>query len=220
VSSTHDHAAGRVKHITVRSATTIDLVSLAISTRESDLSVAEQDARRLLKRLGNIRNLTELSVAELKEWSGFDDYQALRTLACVELGRRTANAGKGPIEEISGPSDIAMLLEYLADEKKEYFMSVLLDSKSHVLRVCQIHVGTVNSSLVGAREVFREAVREGAASVIVAHNHPSGDTTPSAEDIEITRHLVRVGEMLDIPVLDHVIIGYRGYTSLKTKGHI
>jgi len=218
VSIEESNALARVKDLGVRSASTVDLVAVIISESEAEISTSESDSRGLMKRLGNIRNLAELSFAEFKEWSNFDDFVSLRSLAAIELGRRTANAGKGPIETIDGPDDVFSLLEYLTDEKKEHFVVVLLNSKSHILRTCQIHVGTLTMSIVGAREVFREAIREGASSLILAHNHPSGDPSPSPEDIDVTRELMKVGELLDIPVLDHVIIGYRDFRSLKRLG--
>jgi DNA repair protein RadC len=92
-----------------------------------------------------------------------------------------------------------------------------MDAKGVVIRVSDIHIGTLTASMVGAREVFREAIRDGACSLIIGHNHPSGDTTPSPEDIRVTKELVQLGEMLDIKVEDHVIVGDTGYTSLKQE---
>src|SRR5262249_42746108 len=108
--------------------------------------------------------------------------------------------------------------DFLTVEKREHFYAILLDSANHVMRKALIHIGTLTMSIVGPREIFREAVREGASSIIVAHNHPSGDPTPSPEDIESTKQLVQVGKLLDIPVLDHVIIGHEGYRSLSEMG--
>jgi DNA repair protein RadC len=93
-----------------------------------------------------------------------------------------------------------------------------LNSANGVIRKALIHIGTLTMSIVGPREIFREAVRDGASSIIVAHNHPSGDPSPSPEDIEITRILIDAGKLLDIPVLDHVIIGHRRYSSLNEMG--
>jgi len=177
-------------------------------------------ARALLTRFGSVRALGELSHADLAAAGGMDDFESLRAQALLELGRRVGGAGKGLLEEITCARDVMDLLDTLRFEKREHFVAVLLDSKAVVLRVVTIHIGTLNMSLVGPREIFREAIREGASSVIVAHNHPSGDPTPSPEDIEVTGQLVEVGRMLDIPVLDHVIIGERTYVSLSERGII
>jgi DNA repair protein RadC len=104
--------------------------------------------------------------------------------------------------------------------KKEYFVAILLDAKNAVLRVAEIHVGTLTMSPVGGREVYREAVRDGASAVIVAHNHPSGDPTPSPEDRMVTEKLKQIGELLDIPLLDHLVIGERYALSAMTGSRV
>jgi len=121
------------------------------------------------------------------------------------------------VTQIDSPEDVFVLLDHLRHEKREHFVAILMDSKNGVQRVAPIHIGTLTMSLVGPREVYREAIKEGASSIIVAHNHPSGDPTPSPEDVQVTKKLIEVGEMLDIPVLDHVIIGYRNFVSMKEK---
>jgi DNA repair protein RadC len=127
-------------------------------------------------------------------------------------------AGKGEVEVIEDPSDVACILDFLVNEKREHFYAVLLNSANEVMRKALIHIGTLTMSIVGPREIFREAIREGASTMIVAHNHPSGDPTPSPEDIEVTKQLVQAGKLLDIPVLDHVIIGRGAYRSLSEMG--
>jgi DNA repair protein RadC len=147
------------------------------------------------------------------EW-GLEGFEALRCLALIEIGRKSALAGKGDVEVIEGASDVACMFDFLIQEKREHFYAVLMTSANEVLRKALIHIGTLTMSIVGPREIFREAVREGASTIIVVHNHPSGDPTPSPEDIEVTKQLVEAGKMLDIPVLDHVIIGRDAYRSL------
>ncbi len=175
-------------------------------------------ARRILARYRSLQGLGSASQTELAEMTGLDSFEILRANALIELGRRYANSGKGPVTAIEGPEDVFELLDHLKSEKKEHFVAVLLDAKNKILRTAVIHIGTLTSSVVGPREVFREAIRDGASSIIVAHNHPSGDPTPSPEDFEVTKLLVEVGEILDIPVLDHVIIGERGFRSLQRIG--
>lgn len=171
----------------------------------------------MLRREGGIRNLVDLTPADLAA-QGLDLFESARFLALIELGRRMGNAGRGPITSIDGPEDVYEYLQDLRHQKKEYFVAILLDTQSGVMRRATIHVGTLTASLVGAREVFREAVRDGASSIIVAHNHPSGDPTPSPEDVQVTRQLIMAGSMLDIPVLDHIVIGDGTFSSLKRMG--
>jgi len=202
----------------VRASSPTDLLALAFARRAEDVPAAETAGREMLKRFGSLRALGDASFTDLRDVTGFEDYEVLRAQALMELGRRVGGAGKGPVEAIASAADVMDLLDHLRHEKREHFVAVLLDAKASILRVAQIHIGTLTMSVVGAREVFREAIRDGAASIVVAHNHPSGDPTPSPEDIEVTRSLLKVGELLDIPVLDHVIIGERRYVSLREKG--
>jgi len=161
---------------------------------------------------------TDLPYDVLRDECGLEGFEALRCLSLIEIGRKAALAGKGEVYAIEGPSDVMCLLEIPVSEKREHFYAILLDSANVVMRKALIHIGTLTMSIVGPREIFREAVREGASSIIVAHNHPSGDPTPSPEDIEVTKQLVQAGKMLDIPVLDHVIIGHGTYRSLSEMG--
>lgn len=205
----------RVRDIGVCAAAAVDLVVIGFARRAEDVETGTTTAVQILQRFGSLRALGEASASEIHEITGLEDFEITRVQALIELGRRAGNTLRGDVDVIESVSDVFTLLGYLQDEKREHFMAILLDSKGRVLRVAEIHVGTLTASIVGPREIFREAIREGASSIIVAHNHPSGDTAPSAEDIEITRQLVEIGHMLDIPVLDHVIIGYREARSLK-----
>jgi DNA repair protein RadC len=183
-----------------------------------DLAAAEIAANQLVRRYDSIHRLAELSIDDLKAATGFDAFECERILACLELGRRVGQSNRGSIERIDGPEDVAKLLSYLKGEKREHFVSIMLDAQNQVLRIGSVHIGTLTQSVVGAREVFREAIREGACSIIVAHNHPSGNSHPSPEDIAMTKELVQVGKLLDIPVLDHVIVGECEFTSLNRGG--
>lgn len=196
----------------------IDLCAVGFSRREEDVEPNLFVANSVVRRLEGISSTNSLAFDILNESFGFDEFESLRSLCLIELGRKVALAKRGEPEVVEGPSDVLCLLEHLLNEKREHFYAILLDAQNQVMRKALIHIGTLNMSLVGPREVFREAVRDGASSVVVSHNHPSGDVTPSPEDIEVTRHLVEVGNLLDIPVLDHVIIGHGGYRSLKEAG--
>jgi DNA repair protein RadC len=200
----------------VRAASPVDLIAIAFSRRTDD--VDEAMARTALKKYGSIGRMADSSFEDIKEATGLEEFEVIRCLALMELGRRAGRAEKGVHPEIDVPEDIYELLEDLKLEKQEHFVAVLLDAKNRVIRVANVHIGTLTSSLVGPREVFRIAIREGASSMIVAHNHPSGDPTPSPEDLEVTKKLVEVGKLLDIPVIDHIIIGNPASVSFQRKG--
>jgi len=192
---------------------------MGISRCEDDLESAISIARKLLHRVGGIRGVPQIPPDFLAE-SGVKGFQAAQFYSLIELGRRVADAGIGEREAIEKPEDVAKLFADLRDERREHFCVLLLDAKNRVLRRHTVHIGTITSSMVGVREFFREAVREGAVSVIAVHNHPSGDPKPSPEDIEITRVLVEAGKLLEIPLLDHIIVGEPGFSSLHRLGYI
>ncbi len=206
----------RLKNVGIGTASPVDLIAVGFSRRESDAE--DTAAREFLQRKGSITNLGEVSPQELRDDFGLEPFESTRALALIELGRRIGSSAKGIPEEITSASDVAALFGHLRREKREHVCAIFLDTKGYVLRSMTIHIGTVNASLVGPREIFREAVREGATSIIVVHNHPSGDPTPSPEDVAVTDRLVEVGKALDILVLDHVILGENREFSFKERG--
>jgi DNA repair protein RadC len=195
-------------------------VALGFSRREEDVEGAEVASRRMLERFGSLRGLSAASQSDLTSMTGLDGFEVLRAQALMEIGRRSHLAGKGELLKIENVEDAMIHLDWLRFEMREHFVAILLDAKGHIMRTATVHVGTLTMSVVGLREVFREAIREGASSVIVGHNHPSGDPEPSPEDIAITKELVQAGKMLDIPVVDHVIIGERRAVSLRQRGYV
>lgn len=175
-------------------------------------------AGRVLAKAGDISNLTRLTSDELCEIKGIGPAKAVQILAMVELSRRLSVQGTPP-SSIRSPEDVrSLLLERLRHEEREHFFTVLLNTKNHCLGIEEVSVGSLNSSIVHPREVFRAAIRRSAAALIVAHNHPSGDCTPSREDMEVTRRLTEAGRLLGIDVLDHVIFGDGVILSFKEKG--
>lgn len=216
---TTDTAADRVQRTGVKSASSIDLLAIVLARNEDDVEACEADAQKLLKRLKPER-LSDLAPADLRDSSGLEGFEVAQRLAAIEIGRRSSEAGRGERPDLSDAQSVVDLFEWLKDEPKEHFCAAFLDSKNRVISTRTIHIGTVNSSMVGPREVFREAIRENAASLIAVHNHPSGDTEPSPEDITVTKRLAEVGKLLDILLLDHIIIGSDGYTSLSEQGHL
>lgn len=211
-------AAERLRNVGCNAASPFDLLAVALARREEDVS--EEQARAILRKKGTIRRMGEISPQELRDEAGLEPFEALRFQAAVEIGRRIGGAGKGDAYAIDSHEDIAELLSHLKHEKKEHFCAVFLDAKNMVIRTATIHIGTQTSSVVAPADVFREALREGAVSLVVAHNHPSGDPTPSAEDIIVTDRLVELGRLLNLPVLDHVVIGERKSVSFRERGLI
>ncbi|MBS1725933.1 MAG: DNA repair protein RadC [Armatimonadetes bacterium] len=209
----------RLRTLGLKAAMPAELLALAVSKTDDDVDRWVAVARELILSNRKLRGLSDLSVEELQRVFDLDEPAAKRLLAMFILGQKVGVSGNGEVEveQIDGPEDIAALLDDLRHERQEHFVAVYLDSKNVILRVATIHIGTANASIVGLREIFREAVREGAVGVIVAHNHPSGDPEPSPEDIQVTRKIVEAGELLDIDVLDHVIIGERRWVSLKRQ---
>ena len=176
-------------------------------------------AQRLLSRFEGLGGLARASVAELCEIPGIGPAKATQLRAALELGKRMASYGEATRPRISCPDDAApRFIAAVGDGLQEQFCVLHLDNKNAVIRMPIICQGTVNTASLRVGEVFREAVRDNAVKVIVAHNHPSGDLSPSPEDIRTTRDIVKAGEMLGIEVLDHLIVGRTGHLSLKSRG--
>ena len=213
----------RLKALGIRSASPLDLLAVAFSRREEDSAMGEEMARRIqaeLKTYGGISHLGSVSPGDIGIWAGMDAYEAWRCLALIELGRRTSLVKSARAFNIDDPQSVVDNLPDLSTDKQEQFFVMSLDAKNKLINVVRVHVGTLRSSIVGPREVFRAAIRDGACSIVVAHNHPSGDPDPSPEDIDVTDKLAEVGKTLDIPLLDHLIVGNNRYTSLRQKGMI
>lgn len=167
-------------------------------------------SNRLISRYG-IDKLSDLSLSELQEINGIGPAKAMTIKALFEVGKRHALAKKN-LTKITCSKDVYELLkEKLCDLKQEVFVVLHLDAKNHILKEEIVTKGTLDASLIHPREVFRGAIKEGAHAVIVAHNHPSGDPNPSEEDKRITEMLFDAGELLNIEMLDHVIVGRNGW---------
>lgn len=195
-----------------------ELVAILLRTGTRGTS-ALRLAEALLGDSGGVAGLRHARYDELRARHGIGAAKAAQLLAAIELGRRFAKAEVFARRAIQSPEDVAELLRYdIGGREQEHLVVVLLDTRNRVLRTVEVYVGSLNSSLVRIGEVFREAVRANAAAVIVAHNHPSGDPSPSPEDIAVTRALVEAGRLLDIEVLDHLIIGKDRHLSLRQAG--
>lgn len=145
--------------------------------------------------------------------------RAAAVKAALEIGRRLLIGGVDTRLQIRSPADVAsLLLLEMGHLEQEHLRTVLLDTKNRVQQIATIYIGSVNSAQVRIGEVFRDAIRRNSAALIVAHNHPSGDPTPSPEDILVTRQIVEAGKLLDIDVLDHLILSHSRYVSLRERG--
>lgn len=164
--------------------------------------------------------LWRVGAEELVRLPGVGPAGAARVLACLEMSRRASVWRSGPKKTISTPEDVVELCwPQLRGADREHFWSIALNTKNHLVRMVEVSVGSLNASIVHPRELFRDAVRLSAASVVVVHNHPSGDPSPSGADIQLTRRLVKAGDVLGIEVLDHVIVGDGGeHSSLRELG--
>ncbi|MBS1817790.1 MAG: DNA repair protein RadC [Acidobacteria bacterium] len=187
-------------------------------TRRAD---ALDVANELLRRRGGLYGLGQASADDLALVGGVGRARAAQVLAAVELGRRTLRSGMHARPQLRSPRDAAaFLLPAYGGRPVEQFGVVLLDTRHRVLRTTIVASGTLNSTIVQPRDVFREAVVGTAAAVVVFHNHPSGDPSPSPEDIELTRRLRAAGVLMGIEVVDHIVLGDVRYCSLKEMGQI
>jgi len=178
-------------------------------------------ANELLAATGGLHGLARTACGDLTRVAGIGEARAAQIIAAMELGRRTLTHAPNARLQIRGPQDAAAyLMPRYAARSVEQFGIVLLDSKHRVLRSAVLAVGTMNSSIVEPRDVFREAAVGGAAAIVVFHNHPSGDPTPSPEDMDLTRRLAAAGALMGIDVVDHVVLGDVRYWSFKEAGRL
>lgn len=212
---TDDRPRERLRSVGARNLSLRELLALIIGSGSSG-SPAHVVAGRLTALAdGSLRRLASTDVAILERVPGVGKATASRILASLELGRRAASDDASPGGQIRGPADVfARMGPRLRDVLQEEFHALLLNSRHRVMREVLVTRGTLDAALIHPREVFRPAVAEGAAGVILVHNHPSGDPTPSAEDRAVTLELARAGLALGIPVLDHIVVGRGAYTSL------
>nr|WP_272917326.1 MULTISPECIES: DNA repair protein RadC [Halobacillus] len=197
-----------------------ELLAILLGSGTKQESVMEL-SNRLLVHFEGITLLKDAAVEELTAIKGIGAAKAVQLLAAVEFGKRMHKMK--PVERymIRSPEDGAdFIMEEMRDLKQEHFICLFLNTKNQVLHRQTIFIGSLNASIVHPREVFKEAVKRSAASIICAHNHPSGDPTPSQEDIQVTQRLKECGKMIGIELLDHIVIGDRTFISLKEKGYL
>ena len=180
---------------------------------------AVQLGQALLIDVGGVANLPKVAYKQLVTRRGIGRAKAAQLIAAIELGRRISISSPDDRPRIQSPEDAANLLLYeMAALEQEHLRVLLLNTRNECLAAVEVYRGSLNSSLIRVGEIFKEAIRQNAAAIIVAHNHPSGDPTPSPEDVAVTRAMVEAGKLVDIEVLDHLVIGHNRFISLKAKG--
>jgi DNA repair protein RadC len=208
----------RLRHYGAGSLSNAELLAIMLRVGNPGENVVAMGTR-LLVEFGGLKGLAKADFGELLNSRGLGEAKIAQIKAALELGRRLLIASPDARPQITSPNDAAnfFMLE-MSHLEQEHLCTLLLDTKSYVLGNHTVYIGNVNSSMVRVGEVFRRAVRENATSIIVAHNHPSGDPTPSQEDIKVTRSFVEAGRLLNIEVLDHLVIGYQHFISLREQG--
>lgn len=198
----------------------VELIALLLRTGSTGESVVIL-AQRVLAQMGGLKGLAHLSYHELTKIHGIGPAKAVQILAGLELGQRLMKALPEERDTIRCPSDaVQLVMEEMRFLQQEHFVCMFLNTKNRVIDKKCIFIGSLNASVVHPREIFREAIRCCAASVICIHNHPSGDPTPSNEDMEITKRLFEAGVMIGIDLIDHLIIGDQTYFSMREQGLI
>ena len=195
----------------------IELLAILLRTGTTSKSVLHlaEDVLAQYKDKG-IAAIMHISPQEIASIHGIGLAKAATVVAAVELGRRLSERAARTLEKVEGPEDVARyVIPSLRFEQKEHFLAMFLDIRNRILTLSTISVGSLTSSIAHPREVFREAIRYSAASVILVHNHPSGDPAPSREDIQLTKQMMKAGEIMGIPVLDHVVVAGDNFVSLK-----
>ena len=196
----------------------IELVALLLGSGTGQASALEL-AAQMLSRFDGLPGLAAATCRELAGVRGVGPARAALIQAAVQLGRRLANQPTRTRPVIKGPNDVvALMMEEMRGLDREHFRAVMLNTKNQVLGTDRIAVGTLSQSAIHARELFKNAIKMSAAGVVLVHNHPSGDPTPSKNDREITKRMVRAGDIIGITVLDHVVIGDNSFVSFKASG--
>ena len=190
-----------------------ELLAILLRTGYEGRNVLEV-SREIFRRF-SVDELVDMDLKKRATIKGIGRAKAAGLVAGFELAKRGLNQGMGIEPTITSPADVLGLLTDIKDRRKEYFVALFLNARNQVICRENVSVGSLNASLVHPREVFVPAVGSSAASVILAHNHPSGDVTPSREDIELTRRMVQAGEIMGIEVLDHLIVGSERFLSMK-----
>lgn len=191
-------------------------IILRVGTPDANVILVAQD---LLSKFGGWAGLARANTAELTAIRGVGTAKVAQLKAALEIGRRLLVESPDERPQIRSPADAAnLVMSEMGLLEQEHLRTMLLDTKNRVIDTTTVYQGSLNTSLIRVGELFREAIRANCASLIVLHNHPSGDPTPSPEDVAVTRQIVQAGTLLDVEVLDHLVIGRQRFVSLKERG--
>lgn len=205
----------------VSSLSNAELIAVIIRTGYGEDTALDLAHRLLSMDRSGISFLSHAEIEEMTSIRGIGICKAAQIQAAIELGKRiSANIGEEKVKVDSPLVIVELLMEEMRYLKKEYFKTIILDTKNHIISIENISIGNLNASIVHPREVFNIAIKRSANSIILVHNHPSGDPTPSTEDINITHRLIDAGNIIGIKVLDHIIIGDNKYISFKQRNII
>ncbi len=208
----------RLAELGPRALTPAELIAILLRVGVPGENAVEV-GQRLLQCFGGISGLHRASLEELTNQHGIGAAKAAQLKAAIELGRRLAIETPEERPVINSPDDAAALVRYeMSALEEEHLRVLLLDTRNHLIEQAEIYHGSVNTSQVRVGEIFKKAIRRNATAVIIVHNHPSGDPTPSPDDLAVTHACVQAGKLLDIEVLDHLVIGQGRYVSMKERG--
>ena len=201
----------RISAVGASAASVLELLGAILGNADTALGVLAQ--------FPALHDLAKANPLELEHVHGVGKSGAVRIKAALELGRRLLHESSDERFQIRSSADAAtLLMPEMSLLEQEHLKVILLDTRNRVITIVTVYVGSLNMSIVRSGELFREAIRLNAAAIIIAHNHPSGDPAPSPEDVSLTRNIIAAGQLLDIELLDHVVIGQQRFVSLKERG--
>jgi DNA repair protein RadC len=213
-----DRPRERLEKLGPHALTNAELIAILLRVGVKGENAVEV-GQRLLQKFSGLQGLHRAPFKELMNQHGMGEAKASQIKAAIELGRRLTIEAPEEKITINSPADAAALVQHdMSALEQEHLRVILLDRRNKVLEITEVYKGSVNSAQMRIGELFKEAIRKNASALIVTHNHPSGDPTPSPEDVAVTRAIVQAGKLLDIDVLDHLVIGNGKWVSLKEKG--
>lgn len=214
----HERPRERLRDYGPEALSDAELLAILLRVGVSGINVV-QLSQCLLIEHGGWRGLQSASFQHLQKWHGMGEAKTAQLKAALEIGRRLAMLGFDERFQIRSPSDVAKFMQIeMSHLDQEHLKVICIDTKNRVIKVHSVYVGTLNSAGLRVGEVFKEAIKLNSAAIIICHNHPSGDPTPSSEDVLVTRQIIEAGRLLDIDVLDHLVIGQGRYVSLRERG--
>lgn len=214
----HERPRERLRDYGAAALADAELLAILLRVGVTGVNVV-QLAQQLLIEFGGWRGLQQSSFHVLRSRHGMGEAKAAQLMAALEIGRRLAMLGVDERLQIKSPGDVAKFMQVeMGHLDQEHFKIICLDTKNRIIKVHGVYVGTLNAAGLRVGEVFKDALKLNSAAIILIHNHPSGDPTPSPDDILMTRQIVEAGRLLDVDVLDHLVIGQGRYVSLRERG--